>query len=495
MASNTSKALKGISSQTVVTLLLGVLEIVSFSIMSRLLSKEDFGFYAAVNAIVIVFSSLSETGIGSAIVQRKDSTQKYINNAFTLSLLFGVASMLLLMVSAAFLPESLISNQMRAPLMLMSVILLLNCVTSIFRSILHRQLKFFTIGLVQLISLIMTTVVAVILAIRGFGYYAIITKAILGSVLSFIMFLILSKTRYRLMIDKETFKVIFGFSGWLMASRFFSDLAKQIDKLLMPRLMSISTLGAYTRPKDFITTLSVKINGIFDSALFPILSSIQDDIRALTNAYTKSLYTMNMFASLIAISFAANSQLILRVFFGKEWLYLAPIFALFSILFLFNANGRIADCYLRSLGKTKQQFYFRIIEFVTKLIGVIVGARWGLLGVTIGVVLMECTVKFIKVTYAGSLIQMTFMEICNILINSFRYTIVLLPLTIALYILIPQTITGEIILLMLFIIITLILFVFFPNFIGERYSHDLYPMVKQYISSMANNLKINRISK
>lgn len=492
MASNTSKALKGISSQTVVTILLGVLEVVSFSIMSRLLSKEDFGFYAAVNAIVIVFSSLSETGIGSAIVQRKETTDRYINNAFTLSLLFGLASMALLFFAAIILPESVISEQMRIPLMLMSVTLMLNCVTSIFRSILHKQLKFFTIGFVQLLSLVITTIVAVVLAIKGLGYYAIIAKAILGSALSFVIFFFLSKTRYKLMIDKDTFRDIFKFSGWLMASRFFSDLSKQIDKLLMPRIMSIATLGAYTRPKDFIGTFSGKINGIFDSALFPVLSSIQDNNKALTSAYKKALYSLNMFSLLLTIAFAINSQLIMRIFFGKDWLYLAPVLAIFSVLFIFNADGRIADCYLRSLGKTKTQFYFRIIEFVTKTIGVVIGSKWGLMGVTIGVVLMECIVKLIKVSYAGSLIKMPFREILQILIQSCYYSLIILPIMVLLYYLLPHTVTGEIVLLVSFTILVVILFLFFPRVIGKRYAEDLYPMVKGHINSLLKKAHLQK---
>ena len=489
MPSNTSKALKGISSQTIVTLLLGVLEIVSFSIMSRLLSKEDFGFYAAVHAIVMVFSSLSETGIGSAIVQRKDTNSRYINNAFTLSIIFGLASTMLLFAAAIILPESIVSEQMRIPLMLMSVTLLLNCVTSIFRSILHKQLKFFTIGIVQLVSLFITTVVAVVLALKGLGYYAIIAKAILGSILSFIIFYFLSNTHYRIAVDKETFRAIFGFSGWLMASRFFSDLAKQVDKLLMPRLMSITTLGEYTRPKDFINVFSGKVNGIFDSALFPVLSSIQDDRSALVRAYSKSLYSLNMFALLMTIAFAANSQLILRIFFGSEWLYLAPIFAIFSVLFFFNADGRIADCYLRSLGKTKQQFFFRIIEFVTKTMGVLLGYKWGLFGVTIGVVVLDCIVKFIKVIYAGSLISMPLGEVLIILFQSCKYSFVLIPIIVLLNIFLPPSIVSEIVILITFVLVVVILFLFCPRFVGKKYDEELYPMVKTVVSNTIRKVK------
>jgi PST family polysaccharide transporter len=488
MASNTSKALKGISSQTVVTILLGLMEMVSFSIMSRILSKEDFGFYAAVNAIVMVFSSLSETGIGSAIVQRKDTTPRYINNAFTLSLLFGIGSMLVLLIAAFLLPESMIDREMRLPIMLLSVTLLLNCVSSIFRSILHKQLKFFTIGFVQLISLTITTVVAVVLALYGMGYYAIIAKAILGSALSFVIYFFLSRSHYKLLIDKETFRDIFKFSGWLMASRFFSDLSKQVDKLLMPRLMSIAILGEYTRPKDFVHTFSTKINGIFDTALFPILSSIQNDDKAMRKAYTKSLYTLNVFALLMTLAFSVNSQLIMRIFFGDEWLHLTPIFAIFSILFVFNSDGRIADCYLRSLGRTKIQFYFRIMEFVTKTIGVVIGSRWGLIGVSVGVVLMECLVKFIKVVYAGALISMPLKDILKTILLSSRFLIIFVPIIVIANIVIPQSVTGNILLLVVFSVITVVLFMLCPKIIGERYANDLYPMVKNHTKGMINKI-------
>lgn len=472
------------SSQALVTVLLGILEVVSFAIMSRVLSKEDFGFYAAINAIVLVFASISETGIGTALVQKKEINNRYISNAFTLSAIIGLISTLVLFIAALFLPESVVSPEMKVPLMLMSVTLLLNCVTSVFRSILHRQLKFLQMGVVQLIALFITTVVAVALALMGFGFYAIIAKAILGSVISCILFFILSKTKYSLMLDKETFKSIFGFSGWLMASAFFRDLSKQIDKLIMPRVMSIGELGAYTRPKDFINTFSGKINGIFDGALFPILSSLQDDKAALASAYKRSLFSMNLFSLLLALAFAINAELLLRLFFGAEWLYLAPVFIIFSALVFFNADGRIADCYLRSLGKTKEQFYFRIIEFVAKTIGVLVGFHWGLIGIAIGTTLMECVIKLIKVVYAGSLVSFSIGKTMGILLQSCKFSVVIIPICILVYVLVPNGLTQEIVLLCVFSVLTVVLFLFCPGFIGDNYKYDLYPTIKCYTQNL-----------
>ena len=76
--SNKGKLLKGMSSQTIVTIVMGVLNIVVFSIMSRLLSKEVFGYYAALWAVVTIFQGISEAGLGSAVIQKKNARKRII---------------------------------------------------------------------------------------------------------------------------------------------------------------------------------------------------------------------------------------------------------------------------------------------------------------------------------------------------------------------------------------------------------------------------------
>ena len=376
--SNTSKAIKGMSSQTIVTIVLGLVEIVSFSIMSRLLTQVDFGYYAAITAITSIFSTFSETGIGSAIIQQKELTNRYVNNAFTISLIFGSFISILLFSLAGQLAQSVADISMKVPLMLMSVTLLLHCLTSVNISLMHRRLQFLRVGTINLISLIITTAIAICLAYKGYGYYAIITKAVLSSIITWLLSFILCKTKFGFALDKESFKRIFSFSGWLMASSLFKNLAHQIDRLLMPRLLSVAALGSYNRPKDFVEQISGKINGIFDTALFPVLSGLQDNKPALQSAFRRSMYVMNIFALLLTMSFMFNSGLLIRIFFGAQWMDLKPVMFVISSSLLFNMDGRLADCYLRSLAMTKQQFFFRIFETIIKTVGVLVGYKWGI---------------------------------------------------------------------------------------------------------------------
>lgn len=485
--SNTSKAVKGMSSQTLVTIVLGIVEIVSFSIMSRLLTQEDFGYYAAITAISTVFASFSETGIGSAIVQQKELTKRFVDNAFTISLLFGSFISLLLFVLAGPLSRSVADVSMKVPLMLISITLLLNCLTSVNNSIMHRRLEFFRMGAIRLIALVITTIIAIVLAYKGFGYYAILTKAILTSILTYFLSLYFCKTRFGIALDGPTFKKIFSFSGWLMASVLFRNLAHQIDRLMMPRLLSVTSLGSYNRPKDFIEQISSKICGIFDTALFPVLSGIQDNKESLRSAYKRSLYLMNISSLFLSLALMFNGELIIRIFFGEQWLYLKPVMLVISTTVLFNFVGRLADCFLRSLALTKQQFFFRVFETLLSILGILAGYKWDIIGVAIGVAVANMIAKLLKVFFIGLKLDISLFQVAGLILSSWRYSILLLPICILAYVFLPSSWGGDITMATIFVASSAVVFLFMPGLVGKLYKDEVYSKIVAIIKKKLHN--------
>lgn len=485
--SNTQKVFRGVSSQTLVTIILGVVEIISFSIMSRLLTQQDFGYFAAISAVTIIFSTFSDTGIGSAIVQQKELTQRYINNAFTISAIFGSIISFLLLVLAGPLAKGVADESMKVPLMLMSGTLLLNCLISVNLGLMERKMQFFLIGTINIIAIIITTGVAILLAFHGYGYYAIITKAVLSSVIIYILSFIFCKTNFKFALDFQTFKKIFSFSGWLMASGFFRNLAHQIDRLLMPHLLSVTSLGAYNRPKDFIEQMSSKIAGIFDMVLFPVLSSIQDDIGAIRSSFIRSLHLLNTFALLFTLALAVNSGLIIRIFFGDQWIDLRPVMIVLSFSLLINFDGRLADCYLRSLAMTKQQFFFRIFETIMNIIGVFVGYRWGIMGVACCVVTSNAITKFVKLLFIGTRIDVHPGLAIRIILSSWRYSIIILPIFIVSHLVLPNTWGGDLILSVIFVLTIIVLFFLIPKCVSIEYYNEIYMKMTTVIKQKIRN--------
>lgn len=479
--SNTQKLVRGMSSQTLVTLINGVVEILSFSIMSRLLSKSDFGYYASITAITTIFSTLSEAGIGSAIIQKKDADNNYINNAFTLSFIFGSVVSVSLFLLSGVLSEWVADSTMRVPLMLMSITLLLHCMTSVNCSMMHKKLQFLRVGVINLVATILTTILAVVLAYKGFGYYAIITKAIVSSILTWIISYILVHYRFRFSFKLNVYKEIFGFSGWLMAGSLLRNLSQQIDKLMMGKLLSIEELGAYNRPKDFIANITARFNSIFDTALFPVLSNVQDNMTSMRNAYKKSTFFLNLFGMLLCMMLFLNSSLIIRIFFGEQWMDLKPIFLIFSTYFIWNVDGRLMDCFLRSLGLTRSQFLFRTMQLVLTIVFLIIGAQGGMTGVAIAVISVNAIMALTKMYYIGKRLDIKFGQTLSTVFSSWRFLIYVFPVSLVVSYFAPSTWLGDVIVLGVSCVAVAVVFLLFPSMVGKLYKEELYSKILKRI--------------
>lgn len=445
--------------------------------MSRLLTREDFGYYATITAITAIFATFSETGIGSAIVQRKNVDENYLNNAFTLSVVIGCFLMFALMSLSGVLASSFVDSSIQLPLILISITLLMRCITSINLSVLQRNLEFYKMGFCKLFTSIITTVVAICLAVKGFGYYAILTKAILDSLLLLVFSFLFAKIKLSISWNPEIIKSIFGFSGWLMAGVLFRNLSLQIDKLLMSRLFSVSALGAYNRPKEFINQISSNLNNIFDTTLFPILSKIQDDKSKLIDAYKTSLYYMNAFALFLSLGFIFNARLIIQIFFGSEWLNLEVVFQILSVALLFNIDGRLSDCYLRSLALTKQQFCFRVAEFCFKIIAILIAVQWDLLGIAIAIVATNSIMAIIKILYIGKKLNIGHLDVLKTILFSWKSSLIAIPIFLIFRLYLQQSILNNVIMLLVFLVVTLSFFICFPNVVGEKYKAEFYPKI------------------
>lgn len=479
--SNASKVLKGVSTQSLITILSGIIEIVAFSIMSRLLSQQDFGYYAAVTAVSTIFAAFSDAGIGAAVVQRKNLDQKYIDNAFTLCLLFGLFGSLLLVACSGPAARYVADATMQVPLMLVAITLLTGTLSSVNFSIMHRKLQFLRMGIIRISALIITMIVSIALAIKGFGYYAIIAKVILYSIVTLIVSYFAAHTKYHLSFDLKAFKEIFGFGGWLQASSFFRKIADQVDRLMMSSLFSVQTLGMYSRPKEFINNMTGRLTDIFDSSLFPVLSTIQDEKGRLVKSYQLALYYLNIVGLLLTLTFMFNSELIIRIFLGSEWMNVNKLFILLSLSGIMMINGSLGDIFLRSLAYTKQQFFLRVIQALVSILLILLAAKVGVLAVAAAYLLAYGLVVFLKMHFIAKRINYGLMDALGDILSAFKVVLYYLPAYAICMAFIPNTIEGNILKLMVFGIITILVFLVFPNCVGRKYNDEMYSRVLQFI--------------
>lgn len=403
MQDNRSKVLKGVSSQSLVTILGGVVEVVYFSALSRLLSTEEFGLYAVATSLTVILTSLSEAGLGSTLIQRKNPSPQFVNTVFTLSLSLGLFFTASLFIFSSILSNILIdSDVLSLPLKLLSFTLLLNCLIGVARAFFMRRLNFLKYGFIVIGIEIVTDVIAIYLAWSGYGIYSVIWAHLINNIIMFLVLYGLLHIKLKICIVKSEVKEIISYGGWLTGCVIVRNISDQITSLVMPRITSVSLLGTYNRPARLIHIISGKVNGVFDTVLFPILSNIQDERVKISSAFNKIFDLLMISATVLTLSLALGSDLLISIFLGSQWENLKPLLQLLSISVIFSSFSRISDCFLRSLGIMKVYFTIRCATLISTFILVIIGCQFGLYGVAVAYVASKFVDATIKIVYLNN---------------------------------------------------------------------------------------------
>ena len=161
-----------------------------------------------------------------------------------------------------------------------------------------------------------------------------------------------------------------------------------------------------------------------------------------------------------------------------------------SLYVMLNANGRLTDCYIRSLGLTKQQFFFRCLQLALTFLGLFISYRRGTVGVGVSVIVVNLIMVIIKMIFISSKIDFTFQKAIEVVLDSWRFLLYALPIGIALIIFAPNTWIGNVVTAAIWGLTLAVIFLFFPKLQGSLYQKEVYARVISIIQEVLKRLHI-----
>ena len=478
--STSDNFIHGISVQTIVSLANAVLQIVVFAILSRLLSKTDFGYYAALMGITMVFMGISDAGIGAAVIQKKNPSNGFYYTAFTISLIVGISVGLVFFIGSPFIASLIIDQTLTVPLRWMAIPLILYSINGYAVSVLRRQLLFARIGCLKVCSYLFSSILGIVIALNDGGVYSLVVLFVCDSILYTIL-VFCNINVPRIGIEKKEAKGVISFGGWLTLGVIMSSIANQIDKLVLGKWLSVERLGAYNRPSGFISNIIGQITTIFDSVLFPVLSVYQDSRERFKDLLYRSFSLLSTAGIILAVTLFFNSRMIILIFFGEQWLNMVVVLRIASLSAIFMLNNTLADCFFRSFNLVKQGFFIRFIGLALSLAFLYLGAQYDIIGVAVAVLLSNFIVVVIKLVFLCS------KSGANLTIMAFQGVRAIIPslpiLSMGLFFeFMPDSLLFVILEGVLFIIILLIELLKYPDFVGQEYKLLLFSKIEPYVN-------------
>lgn len=331
-----------------------VLYAVTGVILARVLGQADFGLIGAILVFQAFASLFVDSGFSYALIQRKAPTNADYSTVFWFNLSMAVFIYAILFVGAPFIADCFKGDERLIPLSrVMFLTFIVNATAIVQTNRLMKQMDVKMIAVSNSLGLIAGAVVGILLALTGFGPWALVWQAVSVAAVKSLVLWIYTGWKPAMVFSWVSLKSFFGIGGSMMFTSFLNTAFQNIYSFFIGNRLGMVPLGYYTQADKWSKMGVSSLSAIFTSSFLPVLSKYQDDPTRFAAATAK----MNRFTSYITfplvIFLMALATPVFHALLGEKWDASILLFQLLLIRGVFVILTSLYQNYVMSLGRAR----------------------------------------------------------------------------------------------------------------------------------------------
>lgn len=311
-------------------------------ILARLLSPKEFGLIG----MVLVFSNFllnfSNLGFSPSLIQKKHIDDLDLNTAFWSTLAMSIFLYIVSFWGAPLVAHYYKNNEIIPIMRVLFVNIIIKSFNSVNGLIEIKKLNYRTITISSLISMIISGICGIFLALRNWGVWSLVFMQVIGEISRIFCYYLFLPWRPKLMFSFSRFKEMLSFGLHMSINRLIKSLLENVDRLLLGRLVGPKSVGIYTMAHSVSRYPVEKMWQIVGTMLFPAFSIVQDNREKLIKAlYKVSILSGIIVSPLLIFLFFGTKEIVLIVL-KEKWIEIIPIVKIFC-LYIFISSISIGD--------------------------------------------------------------------------------------------------------------------------------------------------------
>lgn len=393
-----------------------LLTIGSMSILARLLTPADFG-YIAMAAVVTEFAGLLNSfGLANILIQRRVVSRVQLDTVFWASLLIG-GIITLLVFGISFASGWLFADEVTGDLLrVLCLTFLFGSLATVHEALISRLMRFRIEFWIQICTIVIRSIVAIILAYQGFGVWSLVAGAITGSIVGPVLLLIavpyLPRFRFHLRYLISSWKA----SGSYMGNTVIYYVSMNVDIFLIGRQLGAQALGYYQNARSLSDDVRGRIAMPLQRVLFPALSALQDDQSRLQQSVLRCARLLAAIICPIGFGLAAISSDLVPVLYGDQWLAMIPILSMLGVSAALRGSTAIASSLFNSQNKVGLGFRYNLAGMILLVVSVLLTLPHGLTSVA-AVISANALFSVLTLRVSFGLIALGTRDIINVLLR------------------------------------------------------------------------------
>lgn len=339
--------------------------------LARLIEPKVYGMVALVMVFTEILQVFVDSGLGNALIQKKDVDTIDFSSVFYFNIFSSILLYCLLFVAAQPIAKFYNMHELVSIIRVIGLILIISGIKNVQQAYVSRNLLFKKFFFSTLIGTIISGIVGIAMAYRGFGIWALVIQYLLNLFIDTCILWISVDWRPTRQFSFGRLKILFSFGWKLLLSALLEVIYHDLRQLIIGKLYSPVELAQYNQGKKIPNVIVTNINSSIDSVLLPAMSKAQDQKNTVKLMTRRSIEISTYVMMPLMVGLAVCAEPLVKIVLTEKWLPCIPFLRVFCFSFAFYPIHTANLNAIKAMGRSDIFLKLEIVKKIVALLAIL----------------------------------------------------------------------------------------------------------------------------
>lgn len=304
------------------------------AVLARLIDPENYGMISIVT-VFIEFGDIFVTGgFGSALVQKREIDDLDLDTTFVLSFIMGWIIYILLFLGAPVIAKFFGMRELNKIVRIMGLRLPLAAINTVQHASIQRNMEFKKFFFSTLSGTIISAVVGVGMALKGYGVWALTCQYLTNTLIDTLVLLAIGEWRPKIQLSIIRLKHILSYGWKILAQRFVYTFTNNIQSLVIGKQFTSKELAFYNNGIKIPVAILSNVYDTMAKVFFPAFSREQSQKDNLKAMMRQAIKMASFLLAPISIGLFAVAKPLIFVLLTEKWSDSIPFLQIYCLRYI-----------------------------------------------------------------------------------------------------------------------------------------------------------------
>lgn len=326
-----SKVAGGVAWSFMEKFLTMVIQMAVSIIVARQLMPDDFGIMAIMTFFTSVALTIVDSGFSQTLIRKTSPTDEEYRSVLYFNIVVSVILYLLFIAIARPLAMLYEAPEIAHIAPVLFLVLPINAFCVVQTVMFTREFRFALLSKIVLSASLISGVVAVVMALTGWGIWSLVAQRLLMMGIKAVAFWSIRRWRSDARFSLAALRAMAPFSLRILATDLIASIYNNVAQLFIGKMHTTASLGYFSQAqklKDLpVTSTMQAVQGV----TYPALSKLSDDEVRFTEGYRRILMLTAYLIFPVMAGLIAVAPDMFMLLLGEKWMPTVPYFEILAL--------------------------------------------------------------------------------------------------------------------------------------------------------------------